>query len=134
MRVCFFLFLFLSTGFLEVSLRANPVSYEEIDPILTETWNATYPVAFTSIKKKDVLGKGIMVLRENGNLIYLYTFFVSFPRYHQEEGKLIADEENSKEILVKLYHRPYHKEKSYSIDLGEFSEKYNLRSVVRWIK
>jgi hypothetical protein len=108
--------------------------YKDIDPILQTTWDNTYPVSYSRITKKDTLGKGIMVLKEKNQLIYLYTFLVYFPVYVLEEEKLVAREEGGRDILVKLYYRPGDKELPYKIDLGEFSEKYNLRSVVRWIK
>jgi len=110
------------------------IEYKDIDPILQTTWDNTYPVPYTRITKKDTLGKGIMVLREKNHLIYLYTFLVYFPVYVLEEEKLVAREEGGRDILVKLYYRPDDKEVPYKIDLGEFAEKYNLRSVVRWIK
>ena len=109
------------------------IPYSEIDPILQKAWEETYPVSYTKITQKDTLGKGIMVLKEKNQLIYLYTFLVYFPAYRLEEEKLVADETGGRDILVKLYFRPQDK-LSYKIDLGEFSEKYNLKSVVRWIK
>ena len=108
--------------------------YKDIDPILQATWDNTYPVSYSRITKKDTLGKGIMVLKEKNQLIYLYTFLVYFPVYVLEEEKLVAREEGGRDILVKLYYRPSDKEIPYKIDLGEFAEKYNLRAVVRWIK
>ena len=109
------------------------IPYSEIDPILQKAWEEIYPVSYTKITQKDTLGKGIMVLKEKNQLIYLYTFLVYFPAYRLEEEKLVADETGGRDILVKLYFRPQDK-LSYKIDLGEFSEKYNLKSVVRWIK
>lgn len=110
------------------------ISYAEIDPILQTAWDEMYPVPYTRITQKDTLGKGIMVLREKNQLIYLYTFLVYFPAYREEEEKLVANEMGGRDIFVKLYYRPHEKMKPYSVDLGEFSEKYNLKSVVRWIK
>ena len=109
------------------------IPYSEIDPILQKAWEEIYPVSYTKITQKDTLGKGIMVLKEKNQLIYLYTFLVYFPAYRLEEEKLVADETGGRDILVKLYFRPQDK-LSYKVDLGEFSEKYNLKSVVRWIK
>jgi hypothetical protein len=109
------------------------IPYSEIDPILQKAWEEIYPVSYTKITQKDTLGKGIMVLKEKNQLIYLYTFLVYFPAYRLEEEKLVADETGGRDILVKLYFRPQDK-LSYRVDLGEFSEKYNLKSVVRWIK
>jgi hypothetical protein len=112
----------------------NIIPYSEIDPILQKAWEKTYPVSYTKITQKDTLGKGIMVLKEKNQLIYLYTFLVYFPAYRLEEEKLVADEEGGRDILVKLYFRPQDKALPYRVDLGEFSEKHNLKSVVRWIK
>ena len=109
------------------------IPYSEIDPILQKAWEEIYPVSYTKITQKDTLGKGIMVLKEKNQLIYLYTFLVYFPAYRLEEEKLVADETGGRDILVKLYFRPQDK-LPYKVDLGEFSEKYNLKSVVRWIK
>ena len=110
------------------------IPYSEIDPILQKAWEEIYPVSYTKITQKDTLGKGIMVLKEKNQLIYLYTFLVYFPAYRLEEEKLVADEEGGRDILVKLYFRPQDKALPYRVDLGEFSEKHNLKSVVRWIK
>jgi hypothetical protein len=110
------------------------IPYSEIDPILQKAWEETYPVSYTKITQKDTLGKGIMVLKEKNQLIYLYTFLVYFPAYRMEEEKLVADEAAGRDIHVKLYFRPHDKVLPYKVDLGEFSEKYNLKSVVRWIK
>jgi hypothetical protein len=110
------------------------IPYSEIDPILQKAWEEIYPVSYTKITQKDTLGKGIMVLKEKNQLIYLYTFLVYFPAYRLEEEKLVADEAGGRDILVKLYFRPQDKALPYRVDLGEFSEKYNLKSVVRWIK
>lgn len=109
------------------------VPYSKIDPILKETWEETYPVSFTKVKRKDVLGKGILVLRAKNGLNYLYTFVVSFPRYSVQEGVLGSDESKSKEIIVKLYYDPKGLEKKYWIDLGELTEKYDKRNIVRYI-
>ena len=127
---CLLLHLFFSNAIYSQKI----ISYAEIDPILQTAWEEIYPVAYTRITQKDTLGKGIMVLREKNQLIYLYTFLVYFPAYREEGEKLIADEMGGRDILVKLYFRPHEKTKPYSVDLGEFSEKYNLKSVVRWIK
>jgi hypothetical protein len=110
------------------------IPYSEIDPILQKAWEETYPVPYAKITQKDTLGKGIMVLKEKNQLIYLYTFLVYFPTYRMEEEKLVTEETGGRDILVKLYFRPQDKALPYRIDLGEFSEKYNLKSVVRWIK
>lgn len=122
-------FLFYSSSLFSQKI----IPYSEIDPILQKAWEEIYPVSYTKITQKDTLGKGIMVLKEKNQLIYLYTFLVYFPAYRLEEEKLVADETGGRDILVKLYFRPQDK-LSYKIDLGEFSEKYNLKSVVRWIK
>ena len=128
-------FLFIFVLQLTSQLIAEKIpEYKDIDPILQATWDNTYPVSYSRITKKDTLGKGIMVLKEKNQLIYLYTFLVYFPVYVLEEEKLVAREEGGRDILVKLYYRPGDKEVPYKIDLGEFAEKYNLRSVVRWIK
>lgn len=132
MRKCTFLLLFLISLF-ELSGTEKIIPYTNIDPILQETWEKTYPVMYSRIIKKDVLGKGIMELREKNRLVYLYTFIIYFPKYRVEEDKLVADEEGGKEILVKLYFRPGEKESPYRVDLGEFWEKYNIGNV-RWIK
>jgi hypothetical protein len=128
-----FLFIFVLQITSQLFAEKIP-EYKDIDPILQTTWDNTYPVSFSRITQKDTLGKGIMVLREKNNLIYLYTFLVYFPVYVLEEEKLVAREEGGRDILVKLYYRPSDKEVPYKIDLGEFAEKYNLRAVVRWIK
>ena len=122
-------FLFYSSSLFSQKI----IPYSEIDPILQKAWEEIYPVSYTKITQKDTLGKGIMVLKEKNQLIYLYTFLVYFPAYRLEEEKLVADETGGRDILVKLYFRPQDK-LSYKVDLGEFSEKYNLKSVVRWIK
>lgn len=126
------LFLFLEL-IIPLSGKEKILPYSEIDPILRETWEKTYPVNYLRIVKKDVIGKGIMEIREKNRFIYLYTFIIYFPKYRLEGEKLVADEEGGKEILVKLYFRPGEKESPYQIDLGEFFEQYNLGSV-RWIK
>ena len=122
-------FLFYSSSLFSQKI----IPYSEIDPILQKAWEEIYPVSYTKITQKDTLGKGIMVLKEKNQLIYLYTFLVYFPAYRLEEEKLVADETGGRDILVKLYFRPQDK-LPYKVDLGEFSEKYNLKSVVRWIK
>ena len=127
-------FLFFNLFFSNTLYSQKIISYAEIDPILQTAWDEMYPVPYTRITQKDTLGKGIMVLREKNQLIYLYTFLIYFPAYREEEEKLVADETGGRDILVKLYFRPHEKTKPYSVDLGEFSEKYNLKSVVRWIK
>ncbi len=129
-----FWFLLLNLFFFNALYSQKIISYAEIDPILQTAWDEMYPVTYTRISQKDTLGKGIMVLREKNQLIYLYTFLIYFPAYREEEEKLVADETGGRDILVKLYFRPHEKTKPYSVDLGEFSEKYNLKSVVRWIK
>jgi hypothetical protein len=130
MKVLLFLLLFC---FPIYSVETLP--YSKIEPILQETWDKTYPLKFTKIIKKDVLGKGIMVLKDSKSRIYyLYSFLVFFPRYKLEDGKSVYEEGLGREIVVKLYHHPYEKEVPYKIDLGEFQEKYNLQKVVRWIK
>lgn len=123
----------LSLGFFEISGSEKIISYSKIDETLQETWEKTYPVMYSRIVKKDVLGKGIMELKEKNRPVYLYTFIVFFPKYRIEEDKLVGGEDGGKEILVKLYFRPGDKESPYKVDLGEFSEKYNLNNV-RWIK
>ena len=134
-RIGKFLCILLFCFFLHSDLYSDGIiSYQKIEPILLKTWNETYPVPYTRVSKLDVLGKGIMVLKEKNHLIYLYTFLVNFPIYRLEEEKLVANDEGGRDILVKLYYRPHQKETPYQIDLGEFSEKYNLKSVVRWIK
>ncbi|MCB1176499.1 MAG: hypothetical protein KDK36_02865 [Leptospiraceae bacterium] len=100
---------------------------------LTTVWDETYPVKFTKVKTQDILGKGIIALREKRGTYYLYTFLVSFPKYSIVEGKLNVEKENFKDILVKVYYEPFNKEKPIRLDMGEFTEKYNLRRV-RWIK
>ncbi len=131
-KLPFYLFFVVQISF---GLNAEKIpDYKDMDSILQTTWDNTYPVSYTKITKKDTLGKGIMVLREKNQLIYLYTFLVYFPVYVFEEEKLVAREEGGRDILVKLYYRPGDKEVPYKIDLGEFAEKYNLKSVVRWIK
>jgi hypothetical protein len=115
-------------------ILSNPISYNEIDSILESTWKETYPLPYTKIIKKDTLGKGIMVLKDKKGLYYLYSFLLFFPRSYEEDGVLKTDDTNGKEILVRLYYRPANKEMPYSLDLGEFTEKYNLKSVLRWIQ
>ncbi|HNI25345.1 MAG TPA: hypothetical protein PLJ29_03240, partial [Leptospiraceae bacterium] len=79
-------------------------------------------------------GKGIMVLRsKSGGEEYLYSFKVFFPRYSFADSKLVAETEG-REIIVRLYHNPADKENPYRIDLGEFTEKYELGKALRWIK
>lgn len=119
---------------LAASLSAAPVPYSKIEPVLEETWDRSYPVRYSKIIKKDLLGKGIMVLRnKSGSEEYLYSFKVFFPRYSFTDSKLVAETEG-REIIVRLYHNPSDKENPYRIDLGEFTEKYELGKALRWIK
>lgn len=111
----------------------KPPSYSEAAKLMEEKWKENYPVNFTKIIKKDTIGKGIMVLSQKKGTYYLYTFLVSFPKYSIEDGKLFVEKEDFKNILVKFYYEPYEPEEKYKIDLGEFTEKYNLKSA-RWIK
>jgi hypothetical protein len=47
---------------------------------------------------------------------------------------LVQEESEFREILVKLYHDPRALERKFWIDLGEFSEQYDKRNIMRYIK
>ena len=128
---------FLLLGFLLIneSIFANPIiSYKKIDETLKKTWEETYPVEYKSITKKDLLGKGIMVVKnKQKQMEYMYSFQIFIPRVSMVDGvKTVM--EDGKEIIVKLIHNPSNLEKQYRIELGEFSEKYYQGNVIRWIK
>ena len=47
------------------NLFANPIlPYKKIDEVLKKTWDTTYPIEYKTIVKKDLLGKGIMVVKK----------------------------------------------------------------------
>lgn len=109
------------------------VPYTEIDPILIQTWDSTYPLPFSKILKKDLLNKGILYVWKDGKKMYLYSFEVFMPTYtHTEEG--ITPKEKGRNIIVKLYYNPYNSEAPYFVDLGEFEEKYNPGLILGKIK
>lgn len=117
------------------SLVASPiVPYRKIDDILKKTWDSTYPIEYKTIIKKDLLGKGIMVIKNKQKQIeYMYSFQIFIPRVSMVDG-LRTEMEDGKEIIVKLIHNPSDSEKLYRIELGEFSEKYYQGNVIKWIK
>jgi len=115
-------------------IAESPPAYSKIEPILKEVWEETYPLSYTKILKKDLLGKGIIVLKTKEGLNYLYTFLVLFPKYSLQDGILSFDEKEGRKIIVKLYYSPNQIEKKYWIDLGELTEKYEKQNIVRYIK
>ncbi len=117
------------------NLFANPIlPYKKIDEVLKKTWDTTYPIEYKTIVKKDLLGKGIMVVKnKQKQLEYMYSFLLFIPRVSMVDG-VKTEMEDGKEIIVKLIHNPSDTEKPYRIELGEFSEKYYQGNVVRWIK
>lgn len=119
--------------FLPVFAEKSPVPYSRIEPILFSTWEKTYPVMYTKILKKDLIGKGIIMLREKKNFVYLYTFLVAFPKLTIEDSNLKIEQREFKTLEVKLYYDPS-KEEPYWIDLGEITEYYDKSKVVRYIK
>lgn len=124
------IFLFLSLP----ALANEIISYKKIDETFKKTWDDTYPIEFKKIIKKDLLGKGIMVVKnKQKQLEYMYSFLVFIPRVSMVDG-VKTESEDGKEIIVKLIHNPSDVEKPYRIELGEFSEKYYQGNVVRWIK
>lgn len=112
----------------------NPLPYSKIDPILQSTWEKYYPIMYSKILKKDLIGKGVIVIREKQGFVYLYTFSVAFPKVEIQEGKLKIEKEDFKELEVKLYYNPSKKENAYWIDLGEIIEFYDKSKIVRYIK
>lgn len=129
------LLLLVGIFFFAFTLSANPVlPYQKIDDVFKKTWDDTYPIEFKKIIKKDMLGKGIMVVKnKEKQLEYMYTFLVFIPRVSIVDG-VKTEREDGKEIIVKLVNNPVNTEKPYRIELGEFSEKYYQGNVVRWIK
>lgn len=130
-------FLLLLAGFLifAPTLSSEQIlSYKKIDEVLKKTWDDTYPVEYKKIIKKDLLGKGIMVIKnKEKQLEYMYSFQIFIPRVSMVEG-VKTESEEGKEIIIKLIHNPSDITKPYRIELGEFSEKYYQGNVVRWIK
>jgi hypothetical protein len=129
--------LLLYGGFLlfTFTISSDPiVPYKKIDDVFKKTWDDTYPIEFKKIIKKDLLGKGIMVVKNKQKQIeYMYSFLIYIPRVSVVDG-VKTETEDGKEIIVKLINNPSDKEKPYRIELGEFSEKYYQGNVVRWIK
>ncbi|MBP7282872.1 MAG: hypothetical protein KBA66_14920 [Leptospiraceae bacterium] len=128
--------LFLVGYFVSITaLFANPIiSYKQIDDTLKKTWDETYPVEYKKITKKDLLGKGIMVVKnKQKQMEYMYSFQIFIPRVSMVDGEK-KEMEDGKEIIVKLIHNPNDVEKPYRIEMGEFSEKYYQGNVVKWIK
>lgn len=121
--------------FLSLPARANEIiSYKNIDETFKKIWDDTYPIEFKKIVKKDLLGKGIMVVKnKQKQLEYMYSFLVFIARVSMVDG-VKTESEDGKEIIVKLIHNPSDVEKPYRIELGEFSEKYYQGNVVKWIK
>ena len=110
------------------------ISYKKIDDTFKKTWDDTYPIEFKKIVKKDLLGKGIMVVKnKQKQLEYMYSFQVFIARVGMVDG-IKTESEDGKEIIVKLIHNPSDDEKPYRIELGEFSEKYYQGNVLKWIK
>jgi hypothetical protein len=114
-----------------INLSSAIIPYSKIDTKLQETWDRTYPISYSEILKKDILGRGIMLLRSKE---YLYTFKVFIPDIEIENGE-IKKKEIGKEINIKLYfNAALETEKQYRIELGEITQKFNNRDVVKWIK
>lgn len=89
---------------------------------------------YSKILKKDLIGKGIIAIREKKGFVYLYTFLVAFPKLNVENGNLQIEQENFKQIEVKLYFDPSQKENPYWMDLGEITEIYDKSKIARYIK
>ncbi len=103
-------------------LYAKVVPYQEIDKILKETWDSTYPVPYTRIVKKDILGKGIIKLKKKKSNYYLYTFILFVPRYILVDGKPVpAPNNHGRKIPVNLFYYPGESEKPYKIKIGEIT-------------
>lgn len=131
-KILFILLFFFSP--LHNPLYSSPVSYAKIDPVLTKTWEETYPISFSKIVKKDLLGKGIALIKNKKNeQEYLYTFLVFIPQAVYTENGLERKEEG-REVTIKLYHTPSNKEIPYRVELGELEERHNTKNILRWIK
>lgn len=128
------LFIFLVLIFYIPIFSQNLITYSKIDPILHSTWEKSYPVMYSKILKKDLIGKGIIVIQEKKRLVYLYTFLIAFPKVVIQDEKLKVEQEDFKRLEVKLYYDPSKKEDPYWIDLGEVVEFYDKSKVVRYIK
>lgn len=124
------IFLFIAIHFPLFS--QDLVSYSKIDPILKSIWEKTYPIEYSKVIKKDLIGKGILVLRGKQGNIYLYTFLVSFPKVQIEEGNLKVETKDFKQIEVKLYFDPK-REEPYWIELGEITEFYDKSKILRYV-
>lgn len=106
-----------------IHLYAKNIPYQEIDNILKETWDSTYPIPYSRIVKKDVLGKGIMKFKKKNYNYYLYTFIVFVPRYILVNDKPVpAPNSHGRNIPVKLFFYPSESEKPYKIKLGEITK------------
>ncbi len=115
-------------------LSQIPVPYSKIDPVLQSTWENSFPIMYSKIIKKDLIGKGIIMTREGKRLIYLYTFLIAFPKFDIQNGELKIEQQDFKKLEVKLYYDPSKKENAYWIDLGEIVEFYDKSKIVRYIK
>ena len=134
MRKFFYFSLIVFLLFTSSAFANEIISYKKIDDTLKKTWDDTYPIEFKKIVKKDLLGKGIMVVKnKQKQLEYMYSFQVFIARVGMVDG-IKTESEDGKEIIVKLIHNPSDDEKPYRIELGEFSEKYYQGNVVKWIK
>lgn len=128
-----FLFLLCIGLPLVAGTKKKVVSYQNIDSIFKETWDATYPVPFEKIIKKDLIGRGIMILRKKRRRVYLYSFLISLPLYI-EKNEQITKIGQGKQVTVRLYYTPSDVEKPYTVRLGEFSERYTRRGVIGYIR
>ncbi|MEM7182478.1 MAG: hypothetical protein AAF518_16305 [Spirochaetota bacterium] len=83
--------LIVSLVFFPVLAKSKVPSYQEMESKLKETWDAQIPVPYTKIVKKDLLGKGIVLLRgKKRRRYYLYTFLVYLPRYKEENKQPVV--------------------------------------------
>lgn len=110
--------IFLLIVIFPLSITAKTVPYSKIDTILKKTWDATYPVPYTRIVKKDVLGKGIKLYKRKKMRYYLYTFLIFVPRYTLIKDQAVPNKQNSGRVLpVKLFYYPNRKENNYEVKL-----------------
>ncbi|TGK01901.1 hypothetical protein EHQ53_15660 [Leptospira langatensis] len=123
-----FLLIFVTDLYSEVP------KHSEMDKILLNTWNKTFPVPYTRILKRDLSGKGVLYYRRSAKKsVYIYSFVVFLPLY-AEEGERPVQKEGGREIKLKLIYDPSSQEEKYTIELGEFDEIYDAKGIIRWIR
>jgi len=103
---------------------SNYLAYNKIDSVLKKTWDEQFPIPYSSIKKKNINGKGILKYRKDKKVVYIYTFIVFFSHHKVEEKKITGDK-GGRDIIVKLYFDPSLKENEYWIEMGEIDEEYD---------